>query len=155
MQEGECLASEWIWLRVGLRSQVNTIVFYSWNSRLNLSNIIHRELFNLGRPGVLRFTGSKRVGHDWATDLIWSEAYPFTRCPEAAVPNLFGIRHWFHGRQFFHWWGRRGMVWGWCNRITFIVHFISIHSQLNPRTKLMTLSLQRKGQCKILPPSLD
>ena len=25
-----------------------------------------------GRPGVLRFTGSQRVGHDWATDLIWS-----------------------------------------------------------------------------------
>ena len=26
-----------------------------------------------GRPGVLRFMGSQRVGHDWATDLIWSE----------------------------------------------------------------------------------
>ena len=24
-----------------------------------------------GRPGVLQFMGSKRVGHDWATDLIW------------------------------------------------------------------------------------
>ena len=27
-----------------------------------------------GRPGVLRFMGSQRVGHDWATDLIWSDA---------------------------------------------------------------------------------
>ena len=26
-----------------------------------------------GRPGVLRFMGSQRVGQDWATDLIWSE----------------------------------------------------------------------------------
>ena len=26
-----------------------------------------------GRPGMLRFTGSQRVGHDWATDLIWIE----------------------------------------------------------------------------------
>ena len=26
-----------------------------------------------GRPGVLRFMGSQGVGHDWATDLIWSE----------------------------------------------------------------------------------
>ena len=26
-----------------------------------------------GRPGVLRFTGSQRVGHEWATDLIWSD----------------------------------------------------------------------------------
>ena len=24
-----------------------------------------------GRPGVLRFMGSQRVGHDWATELIW------------------------------------------------------------------------------------
>ena len=26
-----------------------------------------------GRPGVLRVMGSQRVGHDWATDLIWSD----------------------------------------------------------------------------------
>ena len=24
-----------------------------------------------GRPGVLQFVGSQRVGHDWATDLTW------------------------------------------------------------------------------------
>ena len=26
-----------------------------------------------GRPGVLRFMGSQRVGHDWATELTWTE----------------------------------------------------------------------------------
>ena len=26
-----------------------------------------------GRPGVLQFMGSRRVGHDWVTDLIWFE----------------------------------------------------------------------------------
>ena len=26
-----------------------------------------------GRPGVLRFMGSQRVGHDWATELNWSD----------------------------------------------------------------------------------
>ena len=26
-----------------------------------------------GRPGVLRFMGSQRVGHDWATELNWNE----------------------------------------------------------------------------------
>ena len=25
------------------------------------------------RPGVLRFMGSQRVGHDWATELNWTE----------------------------------------------------------------------------------
>ena len=26
-----------------------------------------------GRPGVLRFMGSQRAGHDWATELNWTE----------------------------------------------------------------------------------
>ena len=26
-----------------------------------------------GRPGVLRFLGSQRVGHDWASELNWTE----------------------------------------------------------------------------------
>ena len=26
-----------------------------------------------GRPGVLQFMGSQRVGHDWATELDWTE----------------------------------------------------------------------------------
>ena len=28
-----------------------------------------------GRPGVLWFMGSQRVGHDWATELNWTEVY--------------------------------------------------------------------------------
>ena len=32
-----------------------------------------RELWWTGRPGVLRFMGSQRVGHDWVTELIWTE----------------------------------------------------------------------------------
>ena len=27
----------------------------------------------MGRPGVLRFVGSQRVGHDWATELNQTE----------------------------------------------------------------------------------
>ena len=29
-----------------------------------------------GRPGVLLFMGSQRVGHDWATELNWTELNP-------------------------------------------------------------------------------
>ena len=32
-----------------------------------------REMVMTGRPGVLRFMGSQRVGHDWATELNWTE----------------------------------------------------------------------------------
>ena len=28
-----------------------------------------------GRPGVLPFMGSQRVGHDWATELNWTDRY--------------------------------------------------------------------------------
>ena len=28
-----------------------------------------------GRPGMLRFMGSQRVGHDWATELNWTELW--------------------------------------------------------------------------------
>ena len=28
-----------------------------------------------GRPGVLRFIRSQRVGHDWATELYWTESW--------------------------------------------------------------------------------
>jgi len=29
-----------------------------------------------GKPGMLRFMGSQRVGHDWATELNWAELNP-------------------------------------------------------------------------------
>ena len=32
-----------------------------------------------GRPGVLRFMGSQRVGHDWTTELNWTE-HKFNDC---------------------------------------------------------------------------
>ena len=32
-----------------------------------------RSWWGTGRPGVLWFTGLQRVGHDWATELNWTE----------------------------------------------------------------------------------
>ena len=32
-----------------------------------------RSWWRTGRPGVLRFMGSQRVEHDWATELNWTE----------------------------------------------------------------------------------
>ena len=31
-----------------------------------------------GRPGMLRFMVSQRVGHDWATELNWTESFSLT-----------------------------------------------------------------------------
>ena len=42
-----------------------------------------------GRPGVLRFMGSQRVGHDWATDLIWSDPIRLCRFQMNNIVFLF------------------------------------------------------------------
>ena len=43
-----------------------------------------------GRPGVLRFMGSHRVGHDWATDLIWF--FPFFILPSiCSIHSMFPL----------------------------------------------------------------
>ena len=36
-----------------------------------------------GRPGVLRFMGSQSVGHDWATELNWTDNLAHTYFPSA------------------------------------------------------------------------
>ena len=40
-----------------------------------------------GRPGVLQFMGSQRVGHDWVTVLIWSDLIYLGPC-------FFGLPLW-------------------------------------------------------------
>ena len=42
-----------------------------------------------GRPGVLRFMGSQRVGHDWATNLIWSDL----------MYHFHGLLRWLSGKE--------------------------------------------------------
>ena len=45
-----------------------------WHHRLNGHGLGGLwEVVMDGRPGVLLFTGSQRVGHDWATELNWTE----------------------------------------------------------------------------------
>ena len=41
-----------------------------------------------GRPGVLRFMGSQRVGHDWETELNWCMRYCL-QCDSKAVKKNF------------------------------------------------------------------
>ena len=47
-----------------------------WKAFLEASlwlGVNSRSWWWTGRPGVLWFTGSQRVGHDWATELNWTE----------------------------------------------------------------------------------
>ena len=47
-----------------------------------------------GRPGVLRFMGSQRVGHDWATELNWTERQWYKVPPRSCHPALIVIHSW-------------------------------------------------------------
>ena len=42
---------------------------------MDMSLINSRSWWWTGRPGVLQFTGSQRVGHDWVTELIFKLTY--------------------------------------------------------------------------------
>ena len=50
-----------------------------------------------GRPGVLQVMGSQRVGHDWATELNWTELRPLCPSPTPGVhPNPCPSSWWCH-----------------------------------------------------------
>ena len=51
-----------------------------------------------GRPGMLQFMGLQRVGHDWATELNWTELNPDT----SKIKNLPAMQEtgvWSLGRE--------------------------------------------------------
>ena len=51
------------------------------------------SLWWTGRPGVLQFMGPQRVGHDWATELNWTE-YPAIMNLTFQVPMQYcSLRH--------------------------------------------------------------
>ena len=53
-----------------------------------------------GRPGVLRFMGSQRLGHDWVTELNWSSSHQ--------VVKLLELQH-----QYFQWTFRTDLLQDW------------------------------------------
>ena len=49
-----------------------------------------RSCWWTGRPGMLRFMGLQRVGHDWATELSWTEHESVTWNNECSTCYSFG-----------------------------------------------------------------
>ena len=46
-----------------------------------------------GRPGVLQFMGSQRVGHNWATELNWTEYNYLTMCFQKFISYAFQVHY--------------------------------------------------------------
>ena len=68
----------WCWEGLGAGGEGDDRGWDGWMASLTWWTwvwVTSGSLWRTGRPGVLRFTGSQRVGHDWVTELNWTEWY--------------------------------------------------------------------------------
>ena len=66
----------WCWEGLGAGGEGDDRGWDGWMASLTRWMCVwvnSRSWWWTGRPGVLRFMGSQRVGHNWATDLNWTE----------------------------------------------------------------------------------
>ena len=83
-----------------------------------------------GRPGVLRFMGSQRVGQDWETELNWTETWTVNRvfCLEGTTQHktVLNLKE-LTGSE------------GWC-----------INSQISPKCLVLFYKLQQNQRTQIV-----
>ena len=76
MEELTHWKSLWCWEGLGAGGEGDNRGWDGWMASLTGWTWVwvnSRSWWWTGRPGVLWFMGSQRVGHDWVTDLIWSD----------------------------------------------------------------------------------
>ena len=64
----------WCWEGLGAGGEGDDRGWDGWMASLTRWTWVwvnSRSWWRTGRPGMLRFKGSQRVGHDWATELNW------------------------------------------------------------------------------------
>ena len=98
-----------------------------------------QELVMIGRPDVLRSMGSQRVGHDWATDLNWTEL-------------MWDLPRWgidcvsWNGRQILYLWATREALGGrFWKRITNSFQFAKTFSTIQVMCPKEFPSLRKTG----------
>ena len=67
----------WCWEGLGARGEGDDRGWDGWMASLTRWTWVwvnSRSWWWTGRPGVLRFMGLQRVGHDWATELNWTHS---------------------------------------------------------------------------------
>ena len=70
------IGKDWHWEGLGAGGEGDNRGWDGWMASLTWWMWVwvnSRSCWWTGKPGVLQFTGLQRVGHDWATDLIWSD----------------------------------------------------------------------------------
>ena len=70
------IGKDWCWEGLGARGEGDDRGCDGWMASLTRWTWVwvnSGSLWWTGKPGMLRFMGSQRVGHDWATELDWTE----------------------------------------------------------------------------------
>ena len=69
------LKRPWCWEKLGAGGEGDDKGWDGWMASPTQWTWIWVDFWSwwTGRPGMLQFTGSQRVGHDWATELNWTE----------------------------------------------------------------------------------
>ena len=74
MEELTCWKRPWCWEGLGAGGEGDNRGWDGWMAsptRCTWVWVNSGSLWWTGRPGLLQFMGSQRVGHDWATELSW------------------------------------------------------------------------------------
>ena len=72
------IGKDWCWERLGAGGEGDNRGWDGWmasRTRWTWVWVNSGRWWWTGRPGVLRFMGSQRVGHDWAAEMNWTELY--------------------------------------------------------------------------------
>ena len=83
----------WCWEGLGAGGEGDDRGWDGWMASLTRWTLVSVNSGNwwwTGRPGVLRFMGSQRVRHDWATDLIWSD-YGHLICVTSVIMSSLSL----------------------------------------------------------------
>ena len=85
MQRVDSLEILWCWEGLGAGGKGDDQGWYGWMAsptRWTWVWVNSGSWWWTGRPGVLRFMGSQRVGHDWSTKLNWTDVEDNVICKQ-------------------------------------------------------------------------
>ena len=86
------LKRPWCWERLKTGGEGNDREWDGWMASLTQWTWVwvnSRSWWWTGRPGVLRFTGSQSVRHDWVTELNWTECSYQDQCNSLHVFSAY------------------------------------------------------------------
>ena len=86
----------WCWERLRAGGEGDDRGWDSWMASLTQWTWVwvnFRNWWWIGRPGVLQFMGSQRVGHDWATELNCIHTFPFLLSLPSTPPHPTPLGH--------------------------------------------------------------